>query len=144
LSENYKNSLFIIINPSRLLVSLWALVHLVALSAILLAPLSAGWRAGLALLLAVLAGYEWRKLPGSGHRAVATLHIRAGGAVEIGLGDGSCEQGSLRQARILPGLVMLELACGRRSRRVPLMADAVAAGPFRRLRAMLGWQHWQG
>jgi len=125
------------------LLGLLVLAYVISLIAVFLTPIAAGWRAGLVLVATAFAIQEWHRLPGSGSRAPGSLRVYEHGAVEIGRRDGSFESASLAGARVFPELVVLELRCGGRILRLPLVADAVAAVPFRRLRAMLVWRDWR-
>jgi toxin CptA len=128
----------IALQPSRRLVQLLLFVHCAAL--VLLWPLSLPLPIRSLLILAVVVSAVLA-LRRARRPEVTALRLGKGGELEVATSDGVDETARvLPQTTVLPGLIVLLLRQGRRTRALTLPVDAIGAAGHRRLRLWLKWQ----
>jgi len=128
------------LRPSRRLALLLALAHLAALAIAWSISLAPSYKALLAAGIVASALHCLRRVR---HPAVAALHLGKTGELEIETKVGVREMATvLPQTAVLPGLIVLLLRRGGRSRTMalPLPTDAAGHHAHRQLRLWLKWQ----
>jgi len=117
------------------------LIHIGAMTIVVLLPLAWGWRALLLMLLAVsLADGIWQTAWRRGRRAVTAIHLDGDGNVELRIGQqGRWQNVRLAQRTVLSPCLLLvwRPVNGRWWRSLIVPADATTADGFRRLRVAL-------
>jgi len=128
-------SLSVSIKPSRRLLLIQSLAHVVAVGAVLAATLPS-WLAVVLLLLIGASLARVRRLPQD-----ETLLLRGDGRLEkVGAGDTACELIVHPHTLVLPFLVVLLYRQEGRLRSLTLLADSLAVEDFRQLRLWLRWR----
>ena len=128
-------SLSFVLKPSRRLLLIQSLAHLVAAGAVLAANLPA-WVAAVLLLLAGASLARMRRPP-----AGASLALRGDGSIEIVGADGTASEAVVHpHTLVLSFLVVLLYRCQGRLRALTLLGDSLAEEDFRQLRLWLRWR----
>jgi toxin CptA len=128
-------SLSFALKPSRRLLLIQSLAHLVAAGAVLAANLPA-WLAAVLLLLTGASLARMRRPP-----AVASLALRGDGSIEIVGADGTASEAVVHpHTLVLSFLVVLLYRCQGRLRALTLLGDSLAEEDFRQLRLWLRWR----
>lgn len=121
---------------SRVLLSTLCALHLGAVLALGVCPLSAWLRGAGLVLVAVSLIREWRQHAGPGR--VTAIGCDSSGGWWSEAGGYRQEVVVLPETTLIPGGVLLSLRDARgRHRRCPLLADAVSADALRRIRGRL-------
>lgn len=107
-------------------------------------PLSAGFALGMLLAVSLyrqLRLHAWRRHPWS----VRVLSLDAEGELAIQRGGSVREQCRILACRVLSGWVVMRVRAenARLAENLVVCGDAVAAGPFRHLRAGLNHRNWE-
>ena len=123
------------IKPSRRMLVLQSLAHIVAATAVV----SSAIASGLASLLLLLVGFSWLRVRRGS--AVTGLVLRSDGTVEIIGSDGVATGVVLHpHTLVLSFLVVLLYRQNNRLRAMTLLSDNLPAEDFRQLRLWLRWQ----
>ncbi|MDP2810349.1 MAG: hypothetical protein Q8O34_09385 [Rhodocyclaceae bacterium] len=126
------------LRPSRRMALLLALAHVAALAVLWPISLSLPYKGLLAAAIAASALLVSRR---TRHSAVSALHLGRAGALEIETKVGARDTATvLPQTTILPGLIVLLLRQGGRTRCLSLPTDATGPDAHRQLRLWLKWR----
>lgn len=128
-------SLSFVLKPSRRLLLIQSLAHLVAAGAVLAANLPA-WLAAVLLLLTGASLARMRRPP-----AVASLALRGDGSIEIVGADGTASEAVVHpHTLVLSFLVVLLYRQQGLLRSMTLLEDSLPDEDFRQLRLWLRWR----